>query len=118
MGFLDRLFPNLGKSRARGKSGYTRAEGPHGLWFYVQCDRCGEKIAVRLRTTSEVQKREGPDADLGPGQYFVRKTIVGSQCYQRIEATVDFDSKYNLVDADIKHGKLITQKEYEQRDEY
>ncbi|NMB20564.1 MAG: hypothetical protein GX979_06850 [Firmicutes bacterium] len=113
MGFLDRLFPNLGKSSAKGKSGYTRIEGQHGLWFYVQCDRCGEKIAVRLRTTSEIQRREGPDKDEGPGQFFVRKTIVGSQCYQRIEATVDFDAKYNVVEADIDHGKLITYQEYQ-----
>ncbi len=118
MGILERLFPSLGKNQTRGKSGYTTIEGSHGLWFYVQCDRCGEKIAVRLRTTSEVQRREGPDADLGPGQYFVRKTIVGSRCYQRIEATVDFDAKYMLVDADIDHGRLITFKEYQEKDEH
>lgn len=117
MGFLERLFPSLGKGQARGKSGYTRTEGQHGLWFYVQCDSCGEKIAVRLRTTSEVQRREGPDKDQGPGQYFVRKTIVGSQCYQRIEASVDFDGKYNPVNANIDHGKLITYKEYQEKDE-
>ena len=117
MGFLSNLFPNIGKRQTKGKTGYTTTDGPHGLWFYVQCDKCGEKIAVRLRTTSEVQRREGPDADLGPGQYFVQKTIVGSQCYQRIEAMVDFDAKYNVVDAIIDHGKLITYKDFTEKDE-
>jgi len=117
MGFLSYLFPNLGKRQTKGKAGYTTMDGPHGLWFYVKCDKCGEKIAVRLRTTSEVQRREGPDQDQGPGQYFVQKTIVGSKCYQRIEATVDFDAKYNVVEAKISHGKLITHREYKGKDE-
>lgn len=117
MGFLDRLFPNLGKRQTKGKAGYTTLDGPHGLWFYVQCDKCGEKIAVRVRTTSEVQKREGPDQELGPGQYFVNKTIVGSNCYQRIEATVEFDAKYNVVDEAIHAGRLITLEEFNKKDE-
>ncbi len=74
MGFLDRLLPNLRKRQTtKGKTGYTTTDGPHGLWLYVQCGKCAEKIPVRIRTTSEVQKREGPAAVLGPGQYFVKK---------------------------------------------
>jgi DNA-directed RNA polymerase subunit RPC12/RpoP len=124
MGFLERLLPNLlvsflrRKNQTKGTQGYTKLDGPSGLWFYVQCDRCGEKIAVRLRTTSEVQRREGPDADLGPGQHFVTKTIVGSRCYQRIEATIDLDSRYNVVGSTVQNGRLITHKEYEEKDEH
>ncbi|WP_461370507.1 hypothetical protein, partial [Candidatus Darwinibacter acetoxidans] len=92
-------------------------DGSHGIWIYLQCDRCGEKIPVRLRTTSELQKREGPDAELGPGQYFVQKTVVGSKCYQRIEASVDFDAKYDVVDSQVVNGKLITYGEYKNNDE-
>lgn len=117
MSFLSRLFPGLNKSRARGKPGYTQKDGPHGIWIYIQCDHCEEKIPIRLRTTSELQRREGPDADLGPGHYFVQKTIMGSNCYKRIEATVDFDAKYNVVDSKIVGGKLITHSEYKEKDE-
>lgn len=112
MSFFSKLFPSLGKSPSKGMTGYTSQDGPHGIVIYLQCDKCNEKIAVRLRTTSEVQKRDGLDADLGPGQYFIQKTIVGSDCYNRIEATVDFDAKYNVVSSDIKHGKLITVADY------
>ncbi|NMB01661.1 MAG: hypothetical protein GX971_09145 [Firmicutes bacterium] len=118
MGFLSRFFPNLGKVQTRGQQGYTTTDGQHGIWIYLQCNKCGEKIPVRLRTTSELQRREGPDADLGPGQYFVQKTVVGSKCYQRIDATVDFDAKYNVVDSKVTNGKLITFKEYESKDEH
>ncbi|HAN95122.1 MAG: hypothetical protein WBI99_09120 [Limnochordia bacterium] len=111
MDFLARLFAP-GRSRSKAKTGYVKRDGRYAIWIYVQCDRCGEKIPVRLRTTSELQKREGPDAELGPGQYFVRKTVVGSRCYQRIEATVDFDAKYDVVDSEVINGKLITYGEY------
>ncbi len=116
MGFLSKLFSNLG-SRSKGEPGYATPDGPHGLRIYVQCDKCGEKVPVRLRTSSEVQKREGPDADQGSGQYFVQKTIVGSKCYQRIEATVEFDARYNVVESTVKGGKLITLKEFNKEDE-
>lgn len=117
MGFLAKLFGGFGKSKSRGKQGYTKKDGQHGIWIYLKCDRCDEKIPVRLRTTSELQRREGPDADLGPGTYFVQKTVVGSNCYQRIDATVDFDLKYNVVDSKVTNGKLITYQEYEAKDE-
>src|SRR5690554_3223896 len=117
MGFLSKLFSNLTKSKPKGKPGYTTLDGPHGLWFYVQCDKCDEKIPDRVRTTSEIQRREGPEADLGPGQYFVQKTIVGSRCYQRIEAAIEFDARYNVVEASVKHGKLITHQEFIAKDE-
>jgi len=112
MGFLSNLF----NKKPRAEKGYTTKDGAHGVWIYLQCDKCDEKIAVRLRTTSELQKREGPDADGGPGTFFVQKTVVGSRCYQRIEAIVDFDAKYNVVGSQIKNGKLITAKEYEKND--
>ncbi|HBG08735.1 MAG TPA: hypothetical protein DDX25_01735 [Firmicutes bacterium] len=116
MDFLSRLFGSSG-AKSKSKAGYVRREGRHAVWIYVQCSRCGEKIPVRLRTTSELQRREGPDAQLGPGQFFVRKTVVGKKCYQRIEATVDFDGKYDVVDSKMVNGKLITYEEYK-KDEH
>ncbi|HPT83753.1 MAG TPA: hypothetical protein PLM25_07675, partial [Limnochordia bacterium] len=101
----------------KGKTGYVRREGKTAVWIYVQCGKCGEKIPVRLRTTSELQRREGPDAQLGPGMFFVRKTIVGSQCYQRIEAAVEFDFKYDVVDSKVVNGRLITYEEFTKNDE-
>lgn len=113
MSFLARLFPGFGTKKSKGMSGYSTRDGNTGIMIYLQCNHCQEKIAVRLRTTSELQKREGPDAELGPGHYFIQKTIVGSKCYQRIEATVDFDARYNVVHSEVHNGALITSEEYE-----
>jgi len=51
MDFLSRLFGSSG-AKSKSKAGYVRREGRHAVWIYVQCSRCGEKIPVRLRTTS------------------------------------------------------------------
>lgn len=117
MGFLSKLFSGLAKPKARGQQGYTTPDGKYGIWIYLQCDKCGEKIPVRLRTTSELQRREGPEKDLGPGTFFVQKTVVGSQCYQRIDATVEFDARYNVIDSTVTNGKLITYQAYKENDE-
>ena len=112
MGFFSKLFQKLKGENVSSQKGYTRQEGRQGLWIYLQCDHCGEKIGVRLRKSSELQRREGPDESGGPGEFFVRKTVVGSKCYRRIEATVDFDARYNVVGSEVINGKLITFEEY------
>ncbi len=113
MGFFSQLFGKLRGKTTSGQKGYARQDGPSGLYVYLQCDHCGEKIGVRLSKTSELQRREGPDEGQGPGEYFVRKTIVGSKCYRRIEATIDFDARYNVVHSEVVNGKLITFDEYQ-----
>ena len=61
MDFLARLFAP-GRSRSKAKTGYVKRDGRYAIWIYVQCDRCGEKIPVRLRTVSythlDVYKRQ------------------------------------------------------------
>lgn len=118
MSFLTKLFPSLAKKGTGSQQGYTRRDGQHAIWIYFQCGRCGEKIPVRIRTTSELQRREGPDADLGPGHYFIRKTVVGSQCFQRIEAVVDFDHRYNVVESHVQGGRLIPYTAFYEKDEH
>lgn len=112
MGFLANFF----KRRPKGNKGYTTKDGANGIWIYVQCEKCGEKIKVRLRTTSELQRRDGPDSGEGPGELFVQKTIVGSRCYQRIDVVVDFDARHNVVGSQVTNGKLITVAEYDTND--
>ena len=43
MSFLRRLF-----SKGEGKGKHKEPSDPDGVRFYVQCDECGEKIAIRI----------------------------------------------------------------------
>lgn len=115
MGFISDLFSGLFRSKS-GKDHYTLRDGPQAIKIFFECSKCGEKIPVRLSTTSELQRREGPDAELGPGAFFVQKTVVGNKCYQRIEAVVDFDAKYRVAESKISGGRLLTVQEFEKQE--
>jgi hypothetical protein len=47
-------------------------------------------------------------SELDEGGYFIRKTLVGSnRCFQRVEVTLYFDERRNLVDRQISGGEFI-----------
>jgi hypothetical protein len=70
LGFLRRLFGGAG-------SGARSADG--GIYVRVRCDACGEVVQARINPTSELSL-----SDEGEG-YFVRKVLVGKQCFRPIE---------------------------------
>lgn len=70
----------------------------------VECERCGERIDVRLRKSSDIQRSLEGD----PFEYFVQKTIVGTGCFNRIELRLEMDGRYRLIDSEAKGGRLVT----------
>jgi len=73
LGFLRRLF---------GGGGSRSADG--GLYIRVKCNACGEVIQARINPTSELSL-----VDEGEG-YFVRKVLVGRQCFRPIEVSLRY----------------------------
>lgn len=97
MGFLKKLFG--GESRS---SGGTDSEG---FFFYVQCDKCDERVRLRIHKHHDLNQ-----ADEG---FIWHKTIVDSRCFRPMPTVVHFDARYQLVNADIDGGHVISQAEYE-----
>jgi len=65
-------------------------------WLYVECDRCGEKIKVRVNLHSDLSIRYGESGD--EDSYFCRKMIIGVQrCFQPIEVEMTFDRNKKLA---------------------
>jgi hypothetical protein len=81
--------------------------GDIGLYYYIRCDRCKEVIRVRINPMNDLS-----GTDDGKG-YFVRKTIVGRRCYNRIEAEFMYSRDRKLIDSTISGGRLVEQAEYE-----
>ena len=71
--FLTRLFGGAG--------GQTR-DG--GVYIRVKCDACGEIVQARINPSSELSL-----VDDGAG-YYVRKVLVGRQCFRPIEVQVRY----------------------------
>ena len=83
-----------------------------GLYLYVQCDRCGEKLRARVDIWNELS----PEFD-GKSEeaafYHCRKVLVGEKmCFQPIELSLKFDKNHKLIDQQIIGGKFIEKEEY------
>ena len=104
MEFLRRLF-GLGGSAAGGPS-----RDATGLYFYVRSHRCGEVIRVRLDRNNDLSLQED-------GTYYVRKVVVGNECFDRMEAEFYFDSQRRLTHKEVSGGVFVDHDEYEAYEE-
>ncbi|MCP4422329.1 MAG: hypothetical protein GY805_37450 [Chloroflexi bacterium] len=97
MGFLKKLFG--GGERAPAK--YVDKTG---IYFYVQCDKCGARVRVRADKQHDLQ-------NTGNG-FEWHKTIVDSRCFQQIQTVVQLNSSYQMVSHEITNGRFLSEAEY------
>ena len=81
-------------------------DGDIGLYYYVRCNRCGEVIKVRVNPHNDLSIENDV-------MRFVHKTIVGQNCYSRIEAEFQYDSRRRLNNVEIEGGAQVTKAEYD-----
>lgn len=98
MDFLKKLF---GGARTSGE------QAQEALWLYVQCDKCGTPLAVRIDPRHEIS------TDYETGGRYLRKEMMDSTCFQLMYATLRFDSAGNITEQSIEHGKFLSKAEYE-----
>lgn len=102
MGFFDQL------KRMFGGSGGGRDDG---IYLYVRCNRCGDRVRVRVNSTSELQQ-EFKQSDRASG-YSVRKMVVDQRCFRPIEIRLRFDARRNEQERTIEGGTFLSQEEFE-----
>ena len=97
MGILRRLF-----------QGGEKGDGDaNGIYFYVQCDNCGEKLRVRA------DKRHDLVRDYETGSLTWKKEIMDGRCFRIMYAEVVFDSRYRVQSKEIEgKGHFISREEY------
>lgn len=100
MDWLTKLFSG---SAARGGA----AQDANVLWLYVQCDRCGAVLAVRVDRRNEIS----PDYESGGS--VLRKEMMDGKCFQLMFAELHFDAQGNVTERHVEHGKFLTRAEYD-----
>ncbi|MDJ0754737.1 MAG: hypothetical protein QNJ45_14530 [Ardenticatenaceae bacterium] len=97
MGFLKRLF---------GGGDQPQNQDPNGIYLYFRSKRAANAVAkVRIDKQYDLNRS---------GDGFVwHKTIVDPRYFSRIEAVITFDSRHNIVNADLSGGELIDEESYE-----
>jgi hypothetical protein len=108
MGFLSKLFGGKGKDAAGADGG-----DPDGFHFYVRCDRCGEKIHVRVNKRTDI----GDDADDESPARVLHKEILGSGCQNLMYVHLTLDDSYRISEAQTERCTLISREDYEAGDE-
>ena len=97
MSIFDKLF---GKRPA--------SADPDGIYFYVQCDHCGEKLRIRADRRHDLMR------DFETGALVWKKEIMDARCFRLLYAQVKFDQNYRIKSQQIEgQGHFITQEEYE-----
>jgi hypothetical protein len=95
--WLRRIFGGGGSATT---GGGRSADG--GIYFEVRCDACGEVIRARVSPTSELSQDED-------GSYFVRKVLVGQQCFRSIEVLLRYkDLRGTEISRDIHGGTSVS----------
>lgn len=90
MSFLSRLF---------GGGGPRRSDG--GIYIRVKCDACGEVVQARISPNSELSQSDD-------GGYYVRKVVVGRQCFRPIEVQLRYsDLGQHEVGREVKGGTSV-----------
>ncbi|MBV8714612.1 MAG: hypothetical protein JO020_34760 [Chloroflexi bacterium] len=91
LSFLSRLFGGGASARS--------ADG--GVYIRVKCDACGEVIQARINPTSELSQ-------LDEGGYYVRKVLVGRQCFRAIEVQLRYsDLGRTEISREVKGGTSV-----------
>jgi hypothetical protein len=104
MPLWDRLKQVFGGGPSRGRD--------EGIYFYVRCDRCGDRVRVRLNPSSELQQ-EFDESGEGVRAYSVRKMVVDQRCFRPIEVRFQFDAARRERSREIEGGTFLSREEYE-----
>jgi hypothetical protein len=75
-----------------------------GFFLDVRCNECNDKFHLFIHKSWELSQNFESD---GSVTYFLKKTIFGVGCPNRIHVEMKFDSNKNLVSRQIENGAFI-----------
>ena len=94
------LFERLASIFGGGGGGQTSPDS--GIYVRVKCDACGEIVQARISPHSELSQ-----SDDGSG-YFVRKVLVGRQCFRPIEVQLRYaDMRGKEIGREVRGGTSV-----------
>lgn len=99
MGLLDTI-----------KSMFSGTQNKKMIDFYVEDKQCLNQMKLLFRKSYDIQKVYTEDREAA---YEIKKVIVCDNCYNKIDLHLEFDKRYNIINQEIKSGKIISKEEFE-----
>ena len=78
-------------------------------YLYYQCHRCKKGFKLLLRKSYDIQTLYDDHPEYA---YLYQKELRDPECFNDIKFKVYFDSGYNIAEAEVKGGKLISREKY------
>ena len=79
------------------------ASSDRGIYVEVKCDACGEIVRARVNPTSELSLQDDGQT------YYVRKVLVGQQCFRPIEVELRYsDLRGTEVSREVHGGTSVS----------
>ena len=75
-----------------------------GFFLRVSCNKCGEQFNLFINKSYELSQNFEQN---GSVTYFLKKTVFGVGCKNRILVNMQFDSAKNLLSRQIENGQFI-----------
>jgi len=98
LNFFKKLF---GAGSGSGRT--ATSSGDRGIYIEVKCDACGEIVRTRVNPTSELSLQDDGQT------YYVRKVLVGQQCYRPIEVELRYSDLHGTeISRDIRGGTSVS----------
>lgn len=104
MGFLKKLLGGSDRPHSKSSPSASNAD-PQGVYFYVQCDRCGAPVRLRADKQHDLLNE-------GNG-YTWHKTIVDNRCFRPMPTVVYLNAAYEMTAHEITGGRYISRDEFE-----
>lgn len=76
------------------------------IWLYVKCDKCGEKLRIRVDRRYDLE----PEPE---GGYLLRKEMMDGRCFRLMYGEIHFDRDYKILSQELSGGHFITKEEFE-----
>lgn len=91
-------------------TGTATRDGGRYLYVYVQCDRCGMPVRVRVDIYNDAAVEfDDREREIG---YVWRKDIVDAKCFRPIHAEITFDTARREITRHISGGHYIDDATY------
>jgi hypothetical protein len=85
-------------------------EDRYAMYIYVRCQKCGEKVRLRMDRRFDLEQEFGETLVSG---YVANKDIMGRKCYNLIRVHIEYDQYFRPKSHEVTGGQLITKAEYE-----